>query len=113
MKYIITEEQNYKLIFLRRNSRKFLEPYLKKTFVYYDDDSYYNEGYNPSGYVEQIIDWCVDEIISDIDDDMDNNEHYGKIVELFKERLFELFKDDIISNYDKNYESYSSDPYPD
>ena len=104
MKYIITESQ-YNLIresilpasIKRRTSKEILEPHINNGIINYP--TLCDDFDDPYEYSDNVIDYAVDEILYEIDDDIEDKEYYSDALDFLRKRCRDLFEWRLVEDY--------------
>jgi len=105
MKYIITEEQYITIkestiptSIRRRANSSILDRYITNGIINYPtlcDD--FDDAYQ---YVDNVIDFAVDELLYEIDDDIEDKEYYSDALDYLRGVFRELYEENLISDYE-------------
>lgn len=104
MKYIITESQ-YNLMresilpasIKRRASKEMLEPHINNGMMNYP--TLCDDFDDPYDYSDNVIDYAVDEILYEIDDDIEDKDYYSDALDFLRKKCRDLFEKELIEIY--------------
>jgi hypothetical protein len=104
MKYIITETQ-YNLIresilpvsIKRRCNKEMLEPHINNGIMNYP--TLCDDFDDPYEYADNVIDYAVDEILYEIDDDIEDKDYYSDALDFLRKKCRDLFEKELIEIY--------------
>jgi hypothetical protein len=106
MKIIITEEQ-YNLIieernlsllpFIRRANKETLDHYINLGIM--NHPTLCDDFDNPYDYVDEVIDYAVDTMLYDIDDDIDDKDYFSDALDFLRGLCRRLYEDKLIEDY--------------
>lgn len=104
MKYIITESQ-YNLIresilpvsIRRRSSKDMLEPHINNAMMNYP--TLCDDFDDPYEYADNVIDYAVDEILYEIDDEIEDKDYYSDALDFLRKKCRDLFEEGLVRDY--------------
>jgi hypothetical protein len=104
MKYIITESQ-YNLMresilpasIKRRTSKEMLEPHINNGIMNYP--TLCDDFDDPYEYADNVIDYAVDEILYEIDDNIEDKDYYSDALDFLRKKCRDFFEKELIKIY--------------